>query len=84
MRILGLPLQFWDFKVFREIGNFCGGFLAVDEETRERKHLRWARIAILAVPAKIPASVKILASGEDSANHCGQRRGREWYFNLEW
>lgn len=46
MRILGLPLQFWDFEVFREIGNFCGGFLAMDEETRERKYLRWARIGI--------------------------------------
>ncbi|KAI8559171.1 hypothetical protein RHMOL_Rhmol04G0152400 [Rhododendron molle] len=74
----GLPLQFWDFEVFKEIGNFCAGFLDVDEETRERKHLCWARIAVLAVPMEIPASTKIPASDEDSANRCGQRRGREW------
>ncbi|KAI8547767.1 hypothetical protein RHMOL_Rhmol07G0221100 [Rhododendron molle] len=59
VKILGLPLQFWDFEVFREIGNHCGGFLFVDEETRQRTHLQWARIAVRAPPENVPATVKI-------------------------
>ncbi|KAG5540961.1 hypothetical protein RHGRI_020999 [Rhododendron griersonianum] len=63
VRILGLPLHLWDFAVFKEIGEFCGGFLRVDEETSMRLHLRWARIAVRAVPELIPRSVKVAVGG---------------------
>ncbi|KAH7860486.1 hypothetical protein Vadar_013942 [Vaccinium darrowii] len=63
VRILGLPLHMWDFEVFRAIGNFCGDFLRVDDDTMQKKHLRWARIAVRAVPAKIPLTVKIAMGG---------------------
>lgn len=46
VRILGLPQHLWDSEVFREIGDFCGGFVRVDDMTRRRENLRWARIAI--------------------------------------
>ncbi|KAG5544182.1 hypothetical protein RHGRI_016810 [Rhododendron griersonianum] len=59
IKILGLHLHLWDFEVFREIGDHCGGFLYVDEDTRQQAHLRWARIAVWAPPENIPATVKI-------------------------
>lgn len=31
----------------------------MDEDTRQRAHLRWARIAVQAPPKNIPATVKI-------------------------
>ncbi|KAH7850787.1 hypothetical protein Vadar_003015 [Vaccinium darrowii] len=53
----------WSFDGRRAIGNFCGDFLRVDDDTMQKKHLRWARIAVRAVPAKIPLTVKIAMGG---------------------
>ncbi|KAI8555492.1 hypothetical protein RHMOL_Rhmol05G0177000 [Rhododendron molle] len=39
VRILGLPLHLWDCAIFREIGEFYGGFSRVNEETSQRLHL---------------------------------------------
>ena len=33
VRIMGLLLHLWSVEVFRSVGNGCGGFLAVDQET---------------------------------------------------
>lgn len=33
MRVVGLPLHFWSKEVFKKLGDSCGGFMAVDEET---------------------------------------------------
>lgn len=63
MHILGLPHHLWDFKVFKEIGDFCGGFVRVADETGHRLHFRWARIAIWNVPDKIPVRVKVAVGG---------------------
>lgn len=63
VRILGLPLHLWDSEVFREIGDFCGGFVSVDVDTRQRKNLQWARITVRAAPEKIPAKVKVAMGG---------------------
>lgn len=63
VKILGLPLQLWDVEVFSAIGNFCGSFLYMDEETRLRSHLRWARIVVRASLENIPSTVKIAMGG---------------------
>lgn len=34
VRMVGLMLHFWNGKVFRKIGDCCGGFIRVDEDTR--------------------------------------------------
>ena len=31
--VVGLPLHLWSREVFKRIGECCGGFVAVDEET---------------------------------------------------
>lgn len=32
-RVLGLPLQLWNSKVMKEIGDRCGGWMENEEET---------------------------------------------------
>ena len=33
VRVVGLPLHLWSREVFKRIGECCGGFVVVDEET---------------------------------------------------
>ena len=33
MRVLGLPLHLWSQEVLKKIGDCCGGFVAVDDDT---------------------------------------------------
>lgn len=33
VRLLAVPLNLWSQKVFKEIGDFCGGWLETEEET---------------------------------------------------
>lgn len=55
---LGLPLHLWNSTIFRGIGQRCGGFVAVDDTTEQRRDLRWARI-LVRFKEEMPASVRI-------------------------
>ena len=33
VEVVGLPLHLWSREVFKSIGESCGGFIVVDEET---------------------------------------------------
>ena len=33
VRVVGLPVNLWSRKILEKIGDVCGGFLAVDEDT---------------------------------------------------
>ncbi|RVX19238.1 hypothetical protein CK203_008598 [Vitis vinifera] len=46
VRVVGLPLHLWSREVFKSIGECCGGFVAVDEETTFFSQLQWARILV--------------------------------------
>ena len=46
VRLVGLPAHLWSRKVLRKIGDCCGGFLAVDEDTAFLIDLKWARIKV--------------------------------------
>ncbi|KAG5574849.1 hypothetical protein H5410_054983 [Solanum commersonii] len=59
VKIIGLPLHFWDQKIFKVIGDFCGGWVETEEETQLRNHLKWARIRINGDGAYIPKEVTI-------------------------
>lgn len=60
VRVVGLPLHLWSFEVFKNIGDGCGGFLAVDEGTRSMSELQWARILVKRVDWEVPSSVHIV------------------------
>ena len=34
VRVVGLPLHYWSGEMFKRIGECCGGFVEVDEETK--------------------------------------------------
>ena len=40
VRMMGLPLHFWSKKIFKKIGDCCGGFIVVDESTIAFKELQ--------------------------------------------
>lgn len=32
--------------VFKEVGDFCGGWIQTEEETKLKNHLKWARLKV--------------------------------------
>ena len=46
VRLLGLPLHLWSHLILKRIGDKCGGFDAVDENTESLNDPRWARIRV--------------------------------------
>lgn len=60
IRAVGLPLYLWTKKMFKDIGDQCGGWLETEEETSLRNHLKWARLKIKGDGGDIPNKVKIV------------------------
>ena len=46
VRMVGLPLHLWSHEVFKLIGDSCGGFIVVDENTDSMAELQCARILV--------------------------------------
>ena len=61
VRVMGLPLHLWTSETLKQIGDGCGGFLKVDEETRLRTETSWARILVRLKEIARPSIVNILA-----------------------
>ncbi|KAG5617979.1 hypothetical protein H5410_017803 [Solanum commersonii] len=59
IRVLGLPLQLWNPKVMKEIGDRCGGWLENEEETELKNHLRWAQIRVRGPRDRIPTKIEV-------------------------
>ncbi|RVW13055.1 Transposon TX1 uncharacterized 149 kDa protein [Vitis vinifera] len=60
VRVVGLPLHLWSREVFKLIGDGCGGFIAVDENTNSMAELQWARMLVKVVGRDLPTSVQIV------------------------
>ena len=39
VRIVGLPISLWDRDTLRKVGEKCGGFLAIDSQTKRLEEL---------------------------------------------
>eukprot|EP00261_Vitis_vinifera_P021204 XP_010652351.1 PREDICTED: uncharacterized protein LOC104879812 [Vitis vinifera] len=61
VRILGLPLHLWGRNLFKRFGDSCGRFVAVDENTVERRILQWARVLIETREWQHPSSMQVVA-----------------------
>ena len=59
IRVLGLPLQLWNPKVMKEIGDRCGGWLENEEETELKNHLRWDRIRVRGPRDRVPTEIEV-------------------------
>ena len=60
VRVVGLLLHFWSREVFRKIGEGCGGFATVDEDTAAFKELQWARILVKSEGLTWPISLQVV------------------------
>ena len=60
MRLLWLPLHLWGEEFFTRLGDACGGFIAVDAETRQRQLLQWARILVKSNREKVPRKLHVM------------------------
>ncbi|KAG5585872.1 hypothetical protein H5410_046306 [Solanum commersonii] len=63
IRVVGIPLHLWSKKVFQEIGEICGGWLATEEETELKNHMKWARILVANDGSSIPREVEVSRNG---------------------
>ena len=61
IRVVGLPLHLWSVEILKKVGNACGGFIALDKNTEQRKDLRWARILVKKDRTRKPSSANLLA-----------------------
>ena len=59
VRLLGLPLHLWSRPILKRIGDKCGGFDAVDENTAFLTDLHWARIRVTWDGTSNPRSVVV-------------------------
>ena len=59
VRVVGMPLHFWSQEILRKIGDACGGFFAVDEDTAKFKELKWARLLVRSEGLEWPNSLQV-------------------------
>lgn len=46
LEVFGIPPNGWSLESFERIGDQCGGFVGVDEDTKNRTHFLWARVCV--------------------------------------
>ena len=61
IRVVGLPLHLWTGEILKKVGDNCGGFIALDEDTASKTDLHWARILVKMKSNVKPALVNLLA-----------------------
>ena len=60
VRVVGFPLHLWSTEVIKSIGDGCGGFVAVDEDSVSSSELQWARILVKRADGEFPNSAHIV------------------------
>uniref|UniRef100_M1CEQ4 DUF4283 domain-containing protein n=1 Tax=Solanum tuberosum TaxID=4113 RepID=M1CEQ4_SOLTU len=63
IKIIGIPLHLWLQQVFEEIVQLCGGWVATEEETELKNHMKWARTLVANSGRNILKEVLILRGG---------------------
>ena len=61
IRVVGLPLHLWTGDTLKKVGDYCGGFVALDEGTSSKTDLLWARI-LVKVNSKVKPTSVILST----------------------
>ena len=46
VKIVGLPISLWSPTILRRVGEECGDFIAVDDQTKTLGEIQWARILV--------------------------------------
>ena len=58
-QIFGLPIHLWSCSILKTIGDGCGGFIKLDEESFSALVLRWVRILVRVDGKKLLQSVEM-------------------------
>ncbi|KAF3654700.1 hypothetical protein FXO38_15020 [Capsicum annuum] len=53
----------WSQKIFKQIGDQCGGFIETEEETSLKNHLHWARLKVKGDGKSIPPEIEVSSEG---------------------
>ena len=61
VKVVGLPVHLWNQNVLKKIGDECGGFIEVDENTDFLAELLWARILVKHTERDNPKPVEVRA-----------------------
>ena len=61
VRIPGLPLQFWSMEFFKRVGDACGGFVDIDEETKKSIYRKGVTILVKNNGKEVPGSLEVIA-----------------------
>ena len=69
VRVVGLSLHLWSPELFKLIGDDCGGFIAVDENTDSMAELQWVRILVKLVGRDLHTSVQIVVESGSFSIH---------------
>ena len=64
IKVVGLPLHLRTKEILKKVGNGCGGFVALDKDTEQRKDLRWVRILVKKNRTGKPSSTNMLAGAK--------------------
>ena len=60
IRVVGLPLHLWTGEILKLIGEGCGGFIAINNETVLKTKVMWARLLVNLKEENRPSSINIL------------------------
>ena len=67
IRVVGLPVHLRTQEMLKKIGDECGGFIAVDEDTTFKSKLLWARILVKTGKKARSSIVNVLAGARSYA-----------------
>jgi len=59
IKAFGIPLHAWSKSSFQKIGELCGGYVDIDEDTKKRSNLLWARICIKDKNRNLPCKLEL-------------------------
>ena len=72
---MGLPVHLWNQNVLKKIGDECGGFITVDEDTSSLVELFWARILVKCKGRDTPKTAEVRAGSRSYLLQLWWQRG---------
>lgn len=63
VKAFGIPLHGWTTDSFIHIGELCGGYINMDENTKNRSHFYWARICVQNKFEETPKELDLMIEG---------------------
>lgn len=60
VKAFGIPIHTWTTDTFKFIGDKCGGFVNIDDDTKHRVHFFWARICVVNRREELPRNLELI------------------------